>query len=1100
LHGTLTGTTVATGFFDGMRVDLDWDFRDSTVEGLPVNHVAGGGLVELGGPKGFVFDSFALSQSDIDLRTVRNLSPGVVVEGRLRAAGTLVGPWRDVTFEGEASQQDGDRPVSRLRGIVALDTRRDTLALGLDVDLDPLSFDGIRRGFPGLKSRGELKGHVEASGSLAAWALDADLDGEIGGVHGIGRVTVLPGRLGADSLLLTLDQVDLSAVRGAGPATALSGRVLVAGVSDSGAAPDGRLETRLTRGWVREFSFDSLDTRIAVHDSLLTLDTLRLYWAGGRAEGAGTLGWGGSRGGAMRFEGEAASLAVFDSLATVISGVPPDTSLASRPLGGDLQLGMALSGSLDSLRADIDASAHRLTWHQLRAPSVVGQLTWSGGARPRIATTVTTDSLSWGRWLFRGLGATVSGYTDSLDWSGGSGIGESSRLHGGGRYWRGTGAPVLAFDSLTADLPAHPWRLARPVEVSLGDTAFILSSLGLEAEDGSGSVRLEGRLPRNGSGEMTLGVLGLDLRDVYGLLQWDTSRVAGTLALDIAIGGTGREPVIQGTGSLGDASFGEFNAPFVQMVMRYERHKLDANLLLWKTGQQALRVEARLPVDLALQGVPRRQLDGPISVRALADSTDLGMLEAFTPAVRRVRGSLAADAEITGTWNEPRLAGFVQVTGGAVSVPGLGVRFSGINGRARMAGDSVTLDSLRLDSGRGTLSVSGGMRLEGLTRPDLALTFDARDFRAIDVRSLLTLDASGRITLTGPVFNAGLTGSVTANTGVLHFADLITKRIVDLENPADSGLIDLSLIKAQKLGAAFQNRFLDSLRIDNLSVQMGQSFWLRSSEANIQLDGTVTVNKVRSDYRFDGTLNALRGNYTLKIGFLSRDFVVERGTVRYFGTPDLNADLDIQARHTVRTRQGNEEIPVIARITGTILAPKLTLESTQRPPLSETELVSYLMFGTPSFSLTSSASSSGQGTDQLAAVQTAVSYLSSALSSEIQRTVISDLGVPLDYFSVRPGGQSSAADPLTGAGSVTQIVQLAAGWRIGRKTFLTVNADLCTNQTRFYPELEYRFSGELRVKASFEPTYACTAFRPTDQLSSFSKYQIGFDLLWEREQ
>ena len=42
-----------------------------------------------------------------------------------------------------------------------------------------------------------------------------------------------------------------------------------------------------------------------------------------------------------------------------------------------------------------------------------------------------------------------------------------------------------------------------------------------------------------------------------------------------------------------------------------------------------------------------------------------------------------------------------------------------------------------------------------------------------------------------------------------------------------------------------------------------------------------------------------------------------------------------------------EEIPVIASIEGTLYAPKLRLESTLRPPISETDLVSYLITGYP---------------------------------------------------------------------------------------------------------------------------------------------------------
>jgi hypothetical protein len=109
------------------------------------------------------------------------------------------------------------------------------------------------------------------------------------------------------------------------------------------------------------------------------------------------------------------------------------------------------------------------------------------------------------------------------------------------------------------------------------------------------------------------------------MLQLDTAGVAGTIQLDLAVGGTAAAPTLQGTGSVADLSFGDFGSPFVQGIVDYRDRALDANLLLWKTGQTVLRVEAKLPLDLALRKVRRRQVDGPLSVRAIADSTDLAV-------------------------------------------------------------------------------------------------------------------------------------------------------------------------------------------------------------------------------------------------------------------------------------------------------------------------------------------------------------------------------------------------------------------------------------------------------------------------------------------
>jgi len=505
---------------------------------------------------------------------------------------------------------------------------------------------------------------------------------------------------------------------------------------------------------------------------------------------------------------------------------------------------------------------------------------------------------------------------------------------------------------------------------------------------------------------------------------------------------------------------------------------------LWRSGQQVLNVTAHLPLDLALVPVAQRQLPETLSVQARADSVDLGVLAAVTTTVRQVAGVFSADLGIGGTWEAPRLRGGLQIGSAAATIPALNVRYTNLNGGLSLRGDTIRVDSLTATSEEGRAELTGFMRLERLTKPVLALNITTSNFKALDLRGYLAVTASGRLALTGPVFGAALTGRGTVTSGVLHFADLVTKRVVNLDEPWVQDLIDTSLIRTQRLGPQFESVFFDSLRINNLQLTMGEDAWLRSNEANIQLTGSVQVNKVRNNYVLSGTLQAPRGTYRLQVGPVTREFVVSQGTVRYFGTPDLNAELDISARHVVHPLPGtgnNHDITVIAHIQGTLLVPKLTLESAERD-LSQTELISYLMLGKPTFEL-----GSGEG----AIVRNAFSSL---VAGELERTFVSDLGVPLDYFELRPGDPNN---PFSGA-------QVAAGWAIGGKTFLVLNAGFC-QQTQNNPgsrltnllgaSLQYRFSPEWRSEASFEPVRSCSPASTTQPPVS---RQVGFDLFWER--
>jgi translocation and assembly module TamB len=1083
-YGTVTGKLAGSGYLNALDLSLEVAFTDAAVPGNPLSTIAGDGGVGAVRDSGLTFTNFGVRQSDIDLRTVRRIAPAVILPGRLTAVGTLNGRLRNVTFNGTAQHQDMDLPRIQLEGMVHLDTRSNVLGLATDVTLDPLSFEGIRRAFASLRTRGEVRGHFKSQGTLARLAVDASLSGQIGIIDAHGFTTLQPPTWGAEDLLLRFSQLDLAALTGRKLPSSLEGELWLSGRTDTVNAPEGDIRLALSRSRIREFTLDSIHTVVGVHDSVIRLDTAYAVWKGARVGGSGTLGWNAPHNGKMSLTLAADSLIAFDSLLLAATGQTRDNSPDSRPLGGTAHATVQLAGSLDTLEMSGDVAVQNLEWQRISSPRVTGAFGWIGGKRPQLTASVGSDSITAQKWVFHKLGGQVRGWADSLEWSAGSGVGQDSRLDGAGRWWRREQTQVAMFDSLAVTMPVHRYRLDQSFAVTLSDSAPAISPLTLRADDGSGLIQMGGRIPGSSAGSLALRILGFDLHDIYGLLQRDTTAVAGEVGLDVRVGGTAEAPTLRGTTTLDGGRFGDFQAPFLQGVVDYADRKLEANLFLWRTGENVLQIETRLPLDLGLRGVKQRRVDGPISIHARGDSVDLGLLEALTPAVSRVRGMLGVDVNVSGTWDAPQFAGGVQIRGGSMSIPGLGVRYEGLQGGARFQGDSLVFDSLSLRSG-GRLAIDGSIRLVDLSHPVLDLGFRTDGFRALDIRNFLTITGTGALRLRGPVFQSTLTGGLTANSGVLYFADLVSKRIIDLEDPTIADLVDTTLLRRQNLslGATFQNRFLDSLTIQNLRVLLGSDVWLRSNEANIQLGGEVVLSKSSRTYTPSGTLDALRGTYTLKIGPVTRDFTVERGSVRYFG--DLNAALDIRAVHVVRAVRG-EEIPVIANITGTLYAPKVTLESTFNPPISETDLVSYLVTGYPA----NEAVFGGQAN----ALATGLSYFSSALSSELERALIQDLGVPLDLIEIRPGVSS---------GRSVSISQLAAGWQLGSKTFITLNAGFCPENLGQFSynnlgaSLEFRFSREWSLQTSVEPTLSSCRRDFGIQISN--PYQIGSDIRWERE-
>jgi hypothetical protein len=1105
--GHVTGNVRGGGWLVNRPLALDVDilFRDEKVAGTPVTTVAGSGriIASQNPDSGLTFAGFDVRRSNVDLGTVRRIAPAVILEGRLAAVGRLEGPLQDVTFTGRAVHRHGERPESVAEGVVHLDTRRDTLGLFADVDLAPLAFEGIRAAFPTLGTRGEVRGHVTLDGRLSRMAVDATLVGDIGRLDAVGVVTMLPPHWGADSLHLRFEELDLAALRGTGPTTRLAGAMTVAGSIDTLRAPEGSLALTLGPSSIREWRLDSLLAEVAVVDSVVRLDTLAALWRGARAYGSGTLGWTAPHAGTMRIALDADSLVAFDSLALALTGqTRRDTAL--RALSGTADGEVTLTGALDSLVAEGSVTGRALAFQQLASPEVRAEFVWRGEMRPRLQAALRADTLGVGALWFRGVGLDVAGYADSLGWAVASTLGLADRVPpttvAAAGDWQAPDSAAagaqqtVLIDSLAATLLGSAWRLEEAVRLSVGDSALEFSPVHLVTRTGSGLLRFGGRWPGDAPGDVSIEARGLELADVYTLIQRDTAGINGRLGLDLRVGGTAASPTIEGSATLGQVRVGDSRAPFVQAVVDYADRRLDATLRLWDTGEQILDVETSLPVDLAFTEVETRKQPGLLTVRAHADSMDLAIVEAFTPTVRRVRGTLAADARITGTWDRPRLEGFAELRDAAMSMPGLGVRFDDVRGRVALQGDSLVLDNVFARSAEGRLDVDGVVRLDSLTTPVLALDMRANQFHAAAIPDFLDVTVTGEMHLRGPVFGATLTGEAEADRGVLYFADLLNKRVIDLEDPTNADLVDTLLIRERRLGTAFQARFLDSLRIRNFQFGVGGDFWLRSNEANIQLTGRdLRVNKFRDEYHIEGTLTALRGTYDLKIGPVTRTFDVQRGSVTYEGTPDLNARLDIRAQHVVRTAQ-NQDLPIVAIIGGTLFQPQLELTTGQNiaAGVSDVDLVSYLIFGVPS---------SQAQPGELGQLQNIASFLSPAAFNELERALISDLGLPIDVFEIRPGVGGIFGSPATG-GSVTQV---AAGLQIGQRVFLTLSAGFCDLRQFSYENLgagiEVRFSQAWRAQLAFEPTLreSCGVTGFESRLAPNARYQVGFDLFWERE-
>ena len=489
------------------------------------------------------------------------------------------------------------------------------------------------------------------------------------------------------------------------------------------------------------------------------------------------------------------------------------------------------------------------------------------------------------------------------------------------------------------------------------------------------------------------------------------------------------------------------------------------------------------------------------------DSVDMRLFRAFVPGLVDARGAIVADVEFRGDVKQPRLFGQISLADGTAAFSNLGTRFIHIRADIALSGDTVHIKQLSAETikdRRGVLNLQGTVSFEHYDNPSFSLVASASNFHSIDKPGLASLDIStgSPVTLTGSTQDAVMRGTIRVERGTIYIPEVVKKRIIDLNDPEFLSMVDTLLAQNRQVMPRAPKAVARNLRLENVAVDIGPDVWLRSSEANIKLGGSLNVTLAPPTpsepprLALEGALSADRGTYRLNLvdPFIQPTFDVQSGNLRFFGTPDLNPSLDIRAIHTVRQpRQSanGRDVRVEVDITGTLARPQLALRNPDNLPLSESDLLSYLVTGEPAVGLDNTSS-------QVASlgVRTIANIFTNALPKNLLDII--------ELQTATPGGPDAASTSLSSPLYYSSLLNSRAvlGKQLGSRWFLGLSTGLCfANSSAFKDnlglQLEYRISSVYSAQAAIEPGSSNTKcqpglappFQPTQTPS-----QLGFDL------
>lgn len=921
---------------------------------------------------------------------------------------------------------------------------------------------GVLLGRPDLFPQ-PLSGPIRVSGGgRQPYRFDVDLRDAAGRQAFAINGTYAPGTVPRYALRGTVTGLDLAALPGLAwfPHTRLTGSLLLDGRGTTPETFVGRVEFTAAPGsTVGGIALSAGTLKVNSDGGVLRVDTLLFAGRGFRAEARGQIGIT-RNAGPLTFSLNAPNLALLRPF------VPGSDTLPD--LAGSVSLSGQMQGLIRQPSVGLSGRAHGFRYGTYAAGDVtftfagIKQGTgWTGDAK------LNGTGLQVGSIKLQALNLTTTLRPGSAIFSFSARRDPQTDLTAAGTLELDGLSPRGAIlDALGLRIGGTEWRLAQRARVAWSAERGLAVENLLIRRTGPGPgglIAADGVLPPRGTADFRLQVQGIDLAEARRVFP-SLPAAEGTLTMDATIEGQVTDPRLHVEARVDSLVFGGVRSDSLQVHADYAAGRMTVNGGVRVAGREVVNAVASVPMQLSLGGiVPGLELlrDQPLSATITADSVPLGLVTQSLPAyLEDGAGVMRARVVVGGTPAHPTVNGDAVLENGEITVTKLGAHWTGMNGRLSMHGDTIRVDSLTAHSGHdGRALVNGTVLLDDATRPhmDLALWLD--DFQVADSRDLAEIQSRARVRLAGRWPAVEVTGQVEIEDGTIYIPSLNATAEADIVD-ADVGALGADTIAAPSTAQAV----LGALVPRNLKVAVGESVWLQSPDARIQIRGELTIDRppgspVNLVY---GELDAVRGSYTLEFPLIRRQFDIVQGVVRFYGTPELNPSLDITAAYRVRGGTSDQPLDVLVHLTGTLEQPRVELTTNNRVPLSQSELASLLLFGR------TTDQGAGIPEELLSGlvVQEAVANL---LVSQIENVLVSNRIV--DYVRVRTttatGAAASGAAPL-GLGFLGSLT-VEAGREIISNVYLTVELVNFPSQINLGFGVDWQISPTLSLRAAFEP-------------------------------
>ncbi len=469
--------------------------------------------------------------------------------------------------------------------------------------------------------------------------------------------------------------------------------------------------------------------------------------------------------------------------------------------------------------------------------------------------------------------------------------------------------------------------------------------------------------------------------------------------------------------------------------------------------QHAMNVSLSMPKTINTENYFSQPLVAKINIAF----PNLDDFKNYFPILKNPQGTIKGSLDITGTLDNPKASGTINLLNASTSIPKLGITLKNIN--FQILGNQTKLLTYTgsLTSNKGTAKIIGKTDLadDNFTS---SLTVQGSNIEALNLTGY-KINITPDLSLDFANKNLSIKGTLTIPEGKINpkdFSDTMTL-------PSETVFVGQPQPSATSVLAGMPNLDVDVILSDKIKI--------RYQNLHTVLSGKIHVSKSHgTPPTAVGELYTIKGNYKA----YGQTLTIQNGRLIFTGGEINNPGLNITAGRDIRTIQlqseafaGTQIINVGVRVLGTLNNPVINLFSNPST-LDNPDILSYLILGVPS------SQAQGQKTQLLLAVASSMNIGGQGPSKLGKMTSSLQKSLGLTELNVE---SVQTIDPTTGG--IAQTSSVVVGKQLTKKLYVHSSIGIFDHVPVF--NLRYQLSKHWSVQ------------------SETSKIDSGGDLLYSIE-